>query len=35
MRTPANIVAGETTDARRVEISLIGDARPDAARERQ
>jgi len=35
MRTPANIVAGETTDARRVEISLIGDARPDAARELQ
>jgi membrane fusion protein (multidrug efflux system) len=27
MRTPSNIVAGDTADARRVEISLIGDRR--------
>ena len=35
MRTPSNIVAGETADARRVEISLTGDARPGASRDRQ
>jgi hypothetical protein len=35
MRTPSNIVAGESSDARRVDISLTGDARPDAARDRQ
>ena len=27
MRTPTNIVAGDKADARRVEISLIGDRR--------
>jgi membrane fusion protein (multidrug efflux system) len=35
MRTPANIVAGETNDARHVEISLIGDARAGAAGDRR
>ena len=35
MRAPSNIVAGETADARRVEISLIGDGRPAASGDRR
>jgi len=35
MRTPANIVAGDKADARRVEISLIGPARPGSPGDRR
>ena len=35
MRTPTNIVAGDKADARRVEISLIGAARPGSTGDRR
>lgn len=35
MRAPSNIIAGQTADARRVEISLIADGRPAAPGDRR